>query len=100
MPAAGKHRPVILIAEQPVGRALHEQQIVEIGPDAAENAEDQLHEHRRLEQAAIDAMGEVVEVTRVVAFVLEFDAVAFAENSWRFFRYRETYWGRCRRRNW
>ena len=49
------------------------------GADAAENAEDQLQEHRRLEQAAIDAMGEIVEVADVVALVLEFDAVALAE---------------------
>ena len=79
MPSAGEDRPVILIAEQPIGRALHEQQVVEIGTNAAENAEDKLHEHRRPEHAAIDAMREVVEMAGVVALVLEFDAVAFAE---------------------
>src|SRR5215471_14430821 len=42
MAAAGQHRPQIIVAEQPVGGALHEEQIVEIGTDAAEYAEDQL----------------------------------------------------------
>src|SRR4029077_7399067 len=42
MAAAGQHRPQIILAEQPVGGALHEEQIVEIGADAAEDAEDQL----------------------------------------------------------
>ena len=85
MPAAGQHRPQIVLAEQPVGGALHEEQIVQIGADAAENPEDQLHEHRRLEQAAIDQMGEIVEVAGVVAFVLEFDAVALAQRLVDFF---------------
>src|SRR4029079_14524483 len=77
--AAGKHRPIILIAEQTIGGAFHEQEIVELGADAAEDSEDQLQEHRRLEQATVDAMREVVQVPSVVAFVLELDAVAFAK---------------------
>src|SRR5205823_2332310 len=56
VPPAGQHGPQIIVAEQPVGGALHEEQIVEIGTDAAENAEDELQKHRRLEQAALDAM--------------------------------------------
>src|SRR6516225_11901023 len=67
---AGQHRPIILLAEQSIGRALHEQKIVEIGANAAENAEDELHENWRFEHAAIDAMGKTVEVADVVAFVL------------------------------
>ena len=69
----------IVLAEQPVGGALHEHQIVEVGADAAEDAEDQLHEYRRLEQAAVEAMGQVVEVADIIAFVLELDAVALAQ---------------------
>src|SRR6516164_3632902 len=42
-------------------------------------AADQLQKYRRLEQAAVDAMGEIVQVSGVVAFMLEFDAMAFAE---------------------
>ena len=77
----GQHRPPIILAEQLVGGALHEEQILEIGADAAENAEDQLQEDRRLEQAAIEAMGEIVEMADVVALVLELRAVSFAEQS-------------------
>src|SRR5204863_8698595 len=83
--AAGQNRPQIILPKQPVGGALHQKQIVEIGPDAAENAEDQLQKHRRLEQAAVDAMGEIVEVPGVVAFMLEFHAMAFAERLVDFF---------------
>ena len=41
------------------------------GADAAEDAEDELHEEGRLDQPAVDEMREVVEVADVVAFVLE-----------------------------
>ena len=75
----GQHRPEIVVAEQPVGGALHEHQVVEVGADAAEDAEDQLQEDRRLEQPAVDAMREIVEVADVVALVLELDAVALAQ---------------------
>src|SRR5262249_39739379 len=79
MAAPGPHRPQIVVAQQPGGGALHEKQIVEICADTAENAEDQLQKDRRLEQAAIDAMGEIIKVPGVVAFMLEFYAVAFAQ---------------------
>src|SRR5262245_4587942 len=79
--AAGEHRPQIVVAEQTVGGALHEQKVVDIGPDATENAEDELKEDRRLEQATVDAMGEVVEVASVVAFVLELHPVALAQRA-------------------
>src|ERR1700730_14811180 len=35
MPAPRQHRPQIILAEQLVGGALHEEQIIEIGSDAA-----------------------------------------------------------------
>ena len=50
-----------------------------LGADAAQDAEDQLHEERRLDHAAIDEMREIVEVADVVAFVLEARAVLVAE---------------------
>ena len=43
--------------------------------DAAENAEDALHEERRLHDAAVDEMGERVEMADVVALDLEAGAV-------------------------
>src|SRR5437763_5796840 len=79
VPPTGQDRPQIILAEQPVGGALHKEQIVEIRADAAENAEEELQEHRRLEQAVVDAMGEIVQVSGIVAFMLELDAVALAE---------------------
>ena len=44
-----------------------------------QDAEDQSQKNRRLEQAAVDAMREIVEVSGIVAFVLELDAVALAQ---------------------
>src|SRR5438067_2144207 len=77
--AAGpEHRPGIIVAEQLVGGALHEHEIVHVRPYATENAEDQLQEDRRFEPAPVDAVGEIVEVPDVVAFVLELGAVSFA----------------------
>src|SRR5580693_3780643 len=75
MAAAGQHRPQIVLAEQLVRGALHEEEIVEIGADAAENAEDELQEHRWLKHAAVDQMREIVEVAGVVTLVLEFHAM-------------------------
>ena len=54
-------------------------QVLGIGADAAEDAEDQLDEQRRLDQAAIEHVGEVVEVADVVALELEAGAVALAD---------------------
>jgi hypothetical protein len=55
------------------------QQFLGIGADAAEDAEDRLHEERRLDQPAVDEMRQVVEVADVVAFELEARAVALAQ---------------------
>ena len=49
--------------------------VLGMGPDAAENAEDALHEEGRLHEALIDEMGERVEVADVVALDLEARAV-------------------------
>ena len=42
-----EHRPVIVVAEQPVRGCLHVHQVLRIRSDAAEDAEDHLHEQRR-----------------------------------------------------
>jgi len=47
------------------------QDVLGMGADAAENAEYRLHEQRRLDQAAIEEVREIVEVADVVA--LEFE---------------------------
>ena len=78
--AAGReHRPVVLVAEQLVGDALHVDDVLRIGADAAEDAEDRLHEQRRLDEAALEEMGEGVEMADVVALELEARAAAFAQ---------------------
>ena len=79
MPPGRQHRPVVLVAEQLVGDALHVDDVLGIGADAAENAEDRLHEQRRLHQLAVEEMRERVEMADVVAFELEARAVALAE---------------------
>jgi hypothetical protein len=71
VPAGGQHRPAIGVAEQLVGDALHMAEILRCGADAAQDAEDRLHEERRLDQPAIEEMGEGVEVADVVALELE-----------------------------
>src|ERR1700689_3150068 len=77
--AGGEDRPVVLIAEQLVSDAFHVAEIVGIGADAAEDAENGLDEERRLDQLAVEEMSERVEVPDVVAFELKARAVAFAQ---------------------
>ncbi len=79
MPPGGEDRPVILVAEELVGDALHMRDVLGIGADAAEDAEDRLHEERRLDEAAIEEMREVVEVADIVALELEARAAALAQ---------------------
>src|SRR5262249_36945827 len=40
--AGAQHRPVIVVTEQLVGGALHEQEVVDVGADAAEDTENEL----------------------------------------------------------
>ena len=56
-------------------------QVAHVRADAAEDAEDELHEEGRLDEPAVDEMGEIVEVADVVALVLEARAVRLAEQS-------------------
>src|SRR5260221_12232428 len=79
MPPGGEDRPVILVAEKLVGDALHVRDVLGIGADAAEDAEDRLHEEWRLDEAAIEEMREVVEVADIVALELEARAAALAQ---------------------
>ena len=72
-------RPVIIVAEQPLGGVAHDQHILRFGADAAEDAEDRLHEERRLDELAIEEVGERVEMADIVAFEFEAHAVALAE---------------------
>ena len=54
-------------------------EVLAVGADAAEDAEDGLHEERRLDQAAVEEVSEIVEMADVVAFELEARAVALAQ---------------------
>ena len=77
--AGGEDRPAVLLAEQLVGDMLGMREILGIGADAAEDAEDALHEERRLDQLAVEEMGEGVEMADVVALELEARAMRLAE---------------------
>src|SRR5216684_5296750 len=79
MPPGRQHRPSILLAEQLVGDALHMRKVLGIGPDAAENAEDRLHEERRLDQLAVEKMSKRIEVADIVALEFELRAATLAE---------------------
>src|SRR5690606_9177866 len=65
--AAGtQYGPFVVVAEQTVGGALHMLNVIGVGADAAEDAEYRLDEERGLDQAAVDEVGEVVEMGGVV----------------------------------
>ena len=71
MPPGREDRPHVVVAEQPVGRLLHEGDVLHVGPDAAQDAEHRLHQEGRLYQPRIDEMGQIVQVADVVALVFE-----------------------------
>src|SRR6185437_2939163 len=48
-----EHRPVIVVAQKPVGGTLHHHHVFRMRADAAQDAEHRLHEHRRLDKAAV-----------------------------------------------
>ncbi len=66
-----KNRPLVFVAEQPIGRALHVHHVLRMGTDPSENAEHRLDEQRRLHKAALQEMMQVVEMRGVVALELE-----------------------------
>ena len=78
--AGGEDRPGVVVAEQLVGDALHVDEVLRVGADAAEDAEDRLHEERRLDQPAVEEMRQIVEMADVVALELEAGAAALARD--------------------
>ena len=58
-------------AEQPVRRALHVHDVLGMRADAAEQAEHGLNEQRRLDDARVQEVRQVVEMRGVVALELE-----------------------------
>ena len=72
MATRAEDRPVVLLAEQAIGDRLHVQEVLGLRADPAENAEDRLDEQRRLDDPALQEVGQVVQVAHVVA--LEFEA--------------------------
>src|SRR4051812_37491730 len=74
--AGAQHRPLIVVPKQLVGGAFHEHQVFHIGPDAAQDSEDELQKDRRLEPAFVDTVSEIVEMPDVIAFMLELGVVA------------------------
>src|SRR6267142_1036295 len=69
--AGAKHRPVICVAKEAVGGALHVHHVLGMRADAAADAEHRLDEERRLEQPPVDEVRRHVEVADVVALDLE-----------------------------
>jgi hypothetical protein len=72
--ARAEHGQVVVVAEQPVGDALHVHEVLGLGADPAEDPEDALHEQRRLDEPAVQAVREVVDLADVVALELEASA--------------------------
>ena len=52
--------------------------IIGVGADSAEDAHDALNEQRRLDQPAVDEVGQVIDMGNVVALKLEAGAVGAA----------------------
>src|SRR2546421_8498626 len=73
-----EHRPVIRVAEEAIGGALHVQHILRMRPDAAADAEHRLDAKRRLQQLAVEEMRRGVEMPDVVALDLEARVVVAA----------------------
>ena len=71
-----EHRPVVGVAEQAIGGALHVHHVLGMRADAAADAEHRLDEERRLDQPAVEEVRRGVEVADVVALDLEARVVA------------------------
>ena len=79
MAARCQNRPLVVVPEELVGNLAHVHQVFRIGADAPQNAEDGLHEQRRLHELAVEEVCQGVEVPDVIALELEARAVAFAQ---------------------
>src|SRR5438128_8770556 len=73
-----EHRPVIRVAEQAIGGALHVQHVLRMRPDAAADAEDGLDEQRWFKQATLKKMRRGIKMADVVALDLEAGVVVAA----------------------
>ena len=60
IPAGAENRPLVIVAEEPVGGSLHVQNILEMRPDPAANPEYGLDPERLLHQSPIQKVGEIV----------------------------------------
>src|SRR5258707_1255253 len=72
-------RPLVVSPEQAVRGPPHMHQIFRMRADAAQDAEDRLHEERRLQELAVEEMGQRVEMADIVAFAFEARAAAVPE---------------------
>src|SRR5690625_767710 len=77
--ASCQDRPLVVLAEKLVGDLPHVHEILWIRTDSAENAEDRLHEKRRLHQLAVEEVRQIVEVSDVVGCELEAGATPLAQ---------------------
>ena len=71
MTAGPEDRPLVVAAEQPVGGRLDVHQVLDLGPDAAEDPEHALDEQRRLDDTGVEEVRERVQMPDVVALELE-----------------------------
>src|SRR6476620_4661143 len=76
--AGAEYRPMIVVAEKAIGRALHNHDIFRMRSDAAQNSEHRLNEQRRFHQAAVEKMAQRVQMPNVIALDLEPGAVSGA----------------------
>src|SRR3569623_1422651 len=56
----------VIVAEQPVGRLLERHEVFQLGADSAQDPENALDQERRLLQARIDEMLQIVEVADII----------------------------------
>src|SRR6202008_750339 len=70
-----EHRPVIVVAEQTIRRALHHHDILGMRSDAAKDAEHRLHEERRLHQSPVEEVPQGIEMADVITLNLEAGAI-------------------------
>ena len=70
-----ENRPDVGVPEQAIRGPAHVQEVIGLGTDAAKDPEHRLHEQGRLDEAAVEEVGERVQVPDVVALELEAGAV-------------------------
>src|SRR5262249_19083514 len=67
----GQDRPLVIPPEQAVRRPPHMHEVLRMRPDAAQDAEDRLHEERRLQKLAVGEGGQRGRRADVVTFTFE-----------------------------